>query len=819
MFRGTVRPSVRLNAGCVLLGLLIAAGCVIITTPLAVDAGPDIATTTGTTVLLRADPSGGTGQYHYIWSQVDGLSDPTAPNPTYLASTVGEHFLTVTVIDSSGDAASDTVRITVTSSRQPLLANAGPNVSTPVGSGVTLKGSATGGSGSYSYAWSPAAGLSSTTVAEPTFTPSAAGTTTLTLTVTDSEGLTATDTVDVTAYVATRLTGLTWLPDATAGYQLTAAFSQPVTKVSAEAPGAYRVHGSTTAATSAVLGGDNQTVTIAFTTEALAGSSTFDIGTAAPILDVNGNSVIGVIARSADANPADTTVPTVLARQWGADFAGSYQVLVQFSEAMDRLTTQSVSAYRLNGLVAPQSAALSGDGRTVTLVFANVTLSSSATLDIGLAGTIRDVNGLALAELTGQSIAGNAADTIAPTVVQVTHAAGFSSAGYRIDIRFSESMSAADVENPAGYQVNGVAAASAVAGSDGRSVAVTFQTPIASSDQITIGVGGTVKDINGNALVQTSLPVGQNAGDVTGPTIVQRTWGVNGANYQVAVTFNESMDRATATTTGYYTVATASGSANPTVASLDNSGKVVTLTFAATGSGFRRTDPLAVSGSVLDINGRANTSTAAAAIAADTTDLTAPTISSRVWGANAATYEAILTFSEVLDRTSALVTTHYLLQGHNSTDPRNPTAVHLDTTGRIVTLTFASSTSGFDAGDALEVSSNVLDINGKTNASTAAVAMSANAGDTAPPGITGAVRVDATHLDVTFSEVMDKASVEAAAYAITGGTVSAPALLGDGRTVRLTTSVDPSGGLVTVGSSVQDINANSPLADLTIAVP
>lgn len=74
---------------------------------------------------------------------------------------------------------------------QPLSANAGTNTSICAGSNLTLGGSPTASYGTppYTYSWSPATGLSSTTVANPTASPSV--TTTYTLTVTDAASGTA----------------------------------------------------------------------------------------------------------------------------------------------------------------------------------------------------------------------------------------------------------------------------------------------------------------------------------------------------------------------------------------------------------------------------------------------------------------------------------------------------------------------------------------------------------------------------------------------------------------------------------------------------
>jgi hypothetical protein len=79
-----------------------------------------------------------------------------------------------------------------------LIAEAGPDKTVALGWDVMLEGSASGGAPPYTYSWSPATGLTDPDAAQPTASPAA--TTSYTLTVTDSSltPVVATDTVTVT---------------------------------------------------------------------------------------------------------------------------------------------------------------------------------------------------------------------------------------------------------------------------------------------------------------------------------------------------------------------------------------------------------------------------------------------------------------------------------------------------------------------------------------------------------------------------------------------------------------------------------------------
>ncbi|MEW6469234.1 MAG: gliding motility-associated C-terminal domain-containing protein [Bacteroidota bacterium] len=139
----------------------------------------------GGSIVLTA--SGGS---NYSWSPSTGLSSITSSNPT--ASPTATTTYTVAV---SNGICLDTQAVTVTVNNLPVV-SAGLDTSICNGFSTTLNAS-----GGTSYVWSPATGLSSSTVSNPTASP----TTTITYTVTGtgSNGCTASDQVTVTVNNAT----------------------------------------------------------------------------------------------------------------------------------------------------------------------------------------------------------------------------------------------------------------------------------------------------------------------------------------------------------------------------------------------------------------------------------------------------------------------------------------------------------------------------------------------------------------------------------------------------------------------------------------
>jgi gliding motility-associated-like protein len=167
------------------------------------DAGADKSVTScsSSCVTLGGSPtgSGGSGALTYAWSPSANVNDTTLANPTACGLSSATTF-TVTVTDAFGCSATDQVSITTTPN--PLAAEAGAGGALCLGSGdsVTLGGfpTAVGGAAPYTYTWSPSAGLNLTNPANPEAFPTA--TTKYYLTVTDQNGCQSVDSTTVTVY-------------------------------------------------------------------------------------------------------------------------------------------------------------------------------------------------------------------------------------------------------------------------------------------------------------------------------------------------------------------------------------------------------------------------------------------------------------------------------------------------------------------------------------------------------------------------------------------------------------------------------------------
>jgi PKD repeat protein len=179
--------------------------------PPTANAGPDQIVLPNSLVTLNgnlsSDPGGDALSYQWSLSPPLGvtasLTNPNSINPTFTPSVAGAYTAQLIVTDSTGVASvPDTVLIIV-----GPRAVAGPAQTVSVDSTVQLTGSGSFGA-SLTYSWAFTAPLVSgstavfsptNTVINPTFIANVAGTYTITLTVTDSVGRSASATTTVTA--------------------------------------------------------------------------------------------------------------------------------------------------------------------------------------------------------------------------------------------------------------------------------------------------------------------------------------------------------------------------------------------------------------------------------------------------------------------------------------------------------------------------------------------------------------------------------------------------------------------------------------------
>jgi hypothetical protein len=153
------------------------------------DAGGDTGFCGGGSVQLSGSATGGTTPYTYDWTGPE--NHPDTQNPT--VGTAGTYTLTVT----GGNGCSDTDDVIVSQYSSPT-ADAGADREIISGGSVVIGGTptASGGTPLYTYSWTPTTGLNDASFANPTASPAAS--TTYTVTVTDSNGCTDSDDVTVT---------------------------------------------------------------------------------------------------------------------------------------------------------------------------------------------------------------------------------------------------------------------------------------------------------------------------------------------------------------------------------------------------------------------------------------------------------------------------------------------------------------------------------------------------------------------------------------------------------------------------------------------
>jgi len=152
----------------------------------------------GSDLQLSVSPTGGTPSYSFIWGgDTQFLSSVNISNPVFSSMVPGTYQVTVTVNDINLNHSSDTINIVVYPN--PVAHIEADDTIVCAGNNLLLNASVTGGSGTYtSYTWggqiSP---LSDADIINPQFHSYIRGWYDLTLTVEDSHGCSAVDSIRI----------------------------------------------------------------------------------------------------------------------------------------------------------------------------------------------------------------------------------------------------------------------------------------------------------------------------------------------------------------------------------------------------------------------------------------------------------------------------------------------------------------------------------------------------------------------------------------------------------------------------------------------
>jgi len=149
----------------------------------------------GQSITFTATAVNGTPAYGYSWNFGDGTAAGSGASVSHAFSVSGSHKVVLTLTDSGGGLITKNVSVTV---NPAIVVTAGflPSAPTP-GQTVNFTGGATGGSGTFTYAWRFGDGGSSTSQ-NPSHAYASAGTYTATVWANDSMGSSVSKAVSVT---------------------------------------------------------------------------------------------------------------------------------------------------------------------------------------------------------------------------------------------------------------------------------------------------------------------------------------------------------------------------------------------------------------------------------------------------------------------------------------------------------------------------------------------------------------------------------------------------------------------------------------------
>jgi PKD repeat protein len=150
-----------------------------------------------TNVSFSSTINGGDAPFTYEWNFGDGSPTSDVANPSHSYTTAGSFSATLTVTDNNGDTASDSVQIDIASNDVPAVTASVDNDTGTAPLSVNFSATGTGGNAPLSYTWYVGDGSSPKTGQSISHTYQNTGIYTAEVVVTDANGDTASDTIQI----------------------------------------------------------------------------------------------------------------------------------------------------------------------------------------------------------------------------------------------------------------------------------------------------------------------------------------------------------------------------------------------------------------------------------------------------------------------------------------------------------------------------------------------------------------------------------------------------------------------------------------------
>jgi len=563
-------------------------------------------------------------------------------------------------------------------------------------------------------------------------------------------------------------------------------FSETVETVSAEQKNNYAISNGVSVL-NAVLGSDGVSVRLSTTQHVVGQRYTVSVfGVKDIALPPNTIAAGTSFSYNYGGGEQDLTPPTITA----ADLVSPTHLNIYFSEPLDQASASVRGNYSINNGIQIQSVFVDASGSLVQLTTSSHQHSVIYILQVS---NVKDVAGNIIVANSSYSYSYEPEDTVGPTLTLVSAVDA-----NHLDVMFSEEVDRSSAEIASNYSVSdGVTVYSASLDGSGR--VVNLITGTHDPNHLYYLTVNGIRDASPQANEiepNSNYAYMYEPADLVGPTI--RTVSVIDATH-LEVAFNETVEETSAENTINYR--------------LNNGMSVISAGLLPNGSMVKLETTEHQSGQVyvLSISGVRDNSPAANEIISNSaytyvydeggTDV-GPTIVEVTVISGA---EIQIEFSKNLDKASSETVSNYFLNNNLIVYSANLLASQ-----KVVSLT----TSEHQWGKIyiLQVN-NVTDTNGNKIVANSSYSYLYEPADVVGPTLTMANIVDATHIDVMFSEQIGKAGAETATnYSISGGiSVISAQLASSGRVVQLQTSAHESSRLYLL--SVRGIKDTSPQAN------